>query len=146
MRSALSSMRGMQHHQRDPKSCLSVKNDAPFLNLRVRFLRHVFWWDLKSGPGLEPLRFRGARVIGPFWMWRRSRKWLNKILLAISTCLNQTGASSSKILSRQAGGGREGGLAKFREELSPVCLREGKVSSLNLILGYLSSVDNVVLL
>ena len=28
------------------------------------------------------------------------------------------------------------GLIKFREELSPVCLREGKVSSLNLIFGH----------
>ena len=36
------------------------------------------------------------------------------------------------------GGGWAGGLTKFREELSPVCLREGKVSSLNLIFGHRS--------
>ena len=35
-------------------------------------------------------------------------------------------------------GRRAGGLVKFREELSPVCLREGKVSSLNLIFGHRS--------
>ena len=35
-------------------------------------------------------------------------------------------------------------MIKFREELSPVCLREGKVSSLNLIFGHRSEqVGNV---